>query len=279
MRHRPLIPLATALLVALSACSTPSGAGGAPGAADAAVLAQLAPTGRVRVAVAVGPSGSTFRATLDPTTGRARGVPVDLANALGKQLGVPVEIVPFGNYPELLEAGARGGWDVTFLPFDAERAKIIDYGPAYYNQEYTYLVPGGSPVRAVADVDRPGVRLAVAEGSVTARNREAALKSATIVRFRTLGEIRDQLRAGTVDATGAGRETLVGLAVQVPDSRVLPDSFLVERVAAGVPRGRPAALAWVSDFVEAAKREGVVRRAFDDAGFAQAAVAPPATAR
>jgi polar amino acid transport system substrate-binding protein len=263
------------LAVALTACASLQKDG-----SSAAVKQQLAPTGKVRVALSVGPTANTFRATLDAATSRPRGVAVDLANALGEKLGVPVELVTYANYPDLLEAAGRGAWDVTFIAFDEERTKVMDYGPAYYRSELTYLVRSGSAIHAQADVDRPGVRIAVAEGSVSARNRQQALKSATLLRFKTLAEIREQLRAGKVDAAAASRDTLAGLAAQLPGARVLEGSFDVGGgVAVAVPKNRPAALGFVSDFIETAKATGVVRRAFDNAGFKDAVVAPAASRR
>jgi len=244
-----------------------------------AVRQELAPTGKVRVAVSVGPAANTFRAIVNPATGDLRGVPVDLAKALGEKLGAPVELIRYDNYPDLLEAARRGAWDITFLPFEEERAKVMDYGPAYFLLEFTYLVPAGSAIRAHSDVDRPGVRVAVAEGSVTASNRERALKNATLVRFKTLTEIREQLKAGKVDAAAASRETLDGLAAQVPGARVLSGSFHADGVAVAVPKNRPAALAYVTDFIETAKATGIVRRAFDKAGFKEAVVAAAAPRR
>ncbi|SFA96401.1 polar amino acid transport system substrate-binding protein [Collimonas sp. OK607] len=260
------------IAAALTACAAPQN----DGSSDA-VRQQLTPTGKVRVAISVGPTANTFRATLDPATGRPQGVAVDLANALGERLGAPVEFMLYDNYVELLEAAHHGVWDVTFLPFDEERTKVLDYGPPYYRFEFTYLVPSGSAIRAQADVDRPGVRIAVAEGSVTARNRQQALKNATLLRFKTLAEIQEQVRAGKVDVAAAGRETLAGLAAQVPGARVLDGSFHVEGVAVAVPKNRPAALEFVSDFIETAKATGIVRRAFDKAGFKDAVVAPAAS--
>ena len=258
------------LLVALlGGCATPLSQ-----ESDAA-RQQLAPTGKLKAAISVGPTANTFRATLDSNTHRPRGVAVDLAHALGRQLGVPVELVSYTNYPDLLRAAARGDWDVTFLVVDEERAKVIDFGPAYSLFDFTYLVPDGSPIRDLSDVDRPGVRIAVAEGSATAGNRERALKNASLVRFKTVTEIRDALRAGKVDAAAAGRDTLVGIASQVPGARVLDGAFHREGVAVAVPKSRPAALAYVTEFIESAKRSGLLRRALDDAGFKDAAVAPP----
>ena len=243
------------------------------------LMQQIAPTGKLRAAISVGATGNQFRATISPATNQPRGVPVDLALALGEKLGVPVELVGYSNYTDLLDAAGRGAWDVTFITFDEERAKVMDFGPAYFLTEFTYLVPAGSAIRSQNEVDRPGVRIAVAEGSVTARNRERSLKSAKLYRFKTLAEIRDQVRAGNVDAAAAGRETLTGLAAQLPGARVLEGTFNIEGVAIAVPKHRPASLAYVTDFIETAKTTGVVRRAFDSAGFRDAAVAPPAPRR
>jgi polar amino acid transport system substrate-binding protein len=240
---------------------------------------QLAPTGKVRVAISVGPSSSQFRAKLDRGTNRPQGVPVDLANALGERLGAPVELMMYDNYVDLLEAGRLGTWDVTFLPFSEERAKIIDYGPAYYFLEVTYIVPAGSAIRAQSDVDRPGVRVAAVEKSISALRLQQSLKNATFVQLKNLAAIREQVAARKVDAAAAGRETLVGLATQLPGARVLEGSLYALPVSVAVPKNRPAALAYVTDFIESAKATGVVRRAFDNAGFKDAAVAPAASRR
>src|SRR5688572_5260681 len=98
----------------------------------AAARQQPPPTVKVRAAISVGPTANTFRATLDPATSRPRGVAVDLANVLGEKLGAPVELIMYDNYVDLLEAARRDAWDVTFPPFDEERTKVMDYGPAYY---------------------------------------------------------------------------------------------------------------------------------------------------
>ena len=245
----------------------------------AAAKQQLAPTGKLRAAISVGPSANQSRAVLDRGTNLPRGVAVDLANALGERLGTPVEIKTYDNYGELLEAGHRGTWDVTFLPFSEERAKILDYGPAYYFLELTYIVPAGSAIRRQEDIDRRGVRIAGVEKSISARTLQQTLKNAKLVQVKKLSESRDQLKAGKVDAAAAGRETLMGLATKLPGSRVLEGRFHAVPVSVAVPKNRPAALAYVSEFIESAKADGVVRRAFDNAGFKNVAVAPAASGR
>jgi len=246
---------------------------------SAAAKQQLAPTGKLRAAISVGPSASQFRVKVVRGTDPLRGVPVDLANALGERLGVPIEFITYDNYGDLLEAGRRGTWDVTFLPFSEERAKILDYGPAYYFLELTYIVPVGSVIRDRSDIDRPGVRIAVVEKSISAQKLQQSLKNATLVYFKKLAQSREQLKAGKVDAAAAGRETLMGLATQLPGARVLEGHFHAVPVSVAVPKNRPAVLTYVTDFIESAKATGVVRRAFDTAGFKNVTVAPAASGR
>jgi polar amino acid transport system substrate-binding protein len=267
-----LLSLITAALVAGSASLRAD-------ESSAAAKQQLAPTGKVRVALSVGPSSNQFRAKLDPGTKQPKGVAVDLANALGAKLGAPVELIMYDNYPALLEAGRQGTWDVTFLPFDEARAKIIDYGPAYYSLELTYIVRAGSTIKDQSDIDRRGVRVAAAAKSISASELQQSLKYATFVELEKLSVIQAQLAAGKVDAAAAGRETLAGLVKKLPGARVLEGSFYALPVSVAVPKGRPAALAYVTDFIEDAKATGVVRRAFDNAGFKDAAVAPAASGR
>ena len=266
--------------VLLSLVTTVLLAGCAPLRSDesyAAARGQLAPTGKIRAAISVGPAGSQFRAKLDRDTNRPQGVPVDLANALGERLGAPVELVMYDNYVDLLEAARLGTWDVTFLPFSEERAKVMDYGPAYYFLEVTYIVPAGSRIRNQSDIDRPGVRVTAVEKSISAAKLQKSLKNAKFIQAKKLSEIREQVGAGKVDAAAAGRETLVDLATQLPGTRVMEDNLDALPVSVAVPRNRPAALAYVTDFIETAKATGVVRRAFDNAGFKNAAVASAAS--
>jgi len=246
---------------------------------SAAAKQQLASTGKVRVALSVGPSSNQFRAKLDLGTKRPQGVAVDLANALGEKLGAPVELIMYDNYPALLEAGRQGTWDVTFLPFSEARAKIIDYGPAYYFLELTYIVRAGSTIKDQSEIDRPGVRVAAAAKSISASKLQQSLKYATFIELKKLSVIRDHLAAGKVDAAVAGRETLTGLVTKLPGARVLDGTLYALPVSVAVPKGRPAAHAYVTDFIEHAKATGVVRRAFDNAGFKEAAVAPAASGR
>jgi polar amino acid transport system substrate-binding protein len=236
---------------------------------------ELSPTGKLRVGVGVGASPSAFWATKDPATGRPRGVTVNLGQAMAERLGVPLELVVYPNSGEVTAAGPKGEWDVTFVPVDDERRKVIEFGPAYYLSTSTYMVRAGSPIRSIAEVDRPGVKVAGIANTTTARTAIAQLKNTKLISFRTVDEVVAKMKAGEIDAIALGRESLRGLAPQLPDARILDGHFHAAGTAVAVPKGKAAAHAWVSRFIEEGKTDGTVRRALDGAGFTDLAVAPP----
>jgi len=250
-----------------------------PAAADPreSVLKELVPTGKLRVAVGVGPVASAFYCTRDPLSGLPRGVAVDLGAELSRMLRVPVEFVEYQSSGEITEAGKTGAWDVTFMPVDSDRAKEVEFGPAYYKFESTYLVPKGSAIKAIEDVDRPGVRVIGIANTATGRAAAAVLKHASFKTFRSVVELQEEVRAGRADAVALSRDSLRNFALAFPGSHVLTGHFFTSRVAAAVPKGHLEALAFVKAFVENAKFTGSVRRALDGAGLQEAAEATPQT--
>ena len=238
---------------------------------------QLVSQGTLRVAIAVGNSPSAFRATRDRVTGEVRGVTVVLANALAQRLGVALQLVPFESSVALTNAAAAGAWDVAFVPADVERAKVLDFTPPYYLYESAFLVRPGSRMRTVAQLDRPGVRIATLAGSTTLRNAARDLKKATLVPFGTETELLDAMRSGKADAMAMGRESLQGFAAKVPGSRIIEGESLAAGVAAAVPKNHPAALAYLREFIEEEKASGAVQKALDSAGVTSGTIAPLAT--
>lgn len=245
----------------------------AAAAQDAAALKELAPTGKLRVAIAVSPSPSALYAVEDG--GKFRGVTIDLGTALAKKLGVPVEFVPYLASGEIQAAADTGAWDVTFMPVDAERKKYVDFGNAYHLLQSTYLVAPGSPIRTLAEVDRAGVRIAGVAGTATFRASNRASPNATHVTVAGVDAAVDLMKAGQADAIALSRESLTGLADKIPGSRVLDGGFLNSTTAIAVPKNKPAGLAYAGAFVEEAKAAGLVRQAFDAIGLKGSTVAPP----
>ena len=249
-------------------------AGGVATSEDVPVSRELAPTGSLRVAIAVGPAASTFWATRDPASGEARGVTVELAKAAAATLHVPLKLIEYQNSGEIVAATATNAWDISFMPADAERAKFVDQGPPYVVYESTYLVRAGSDVRAIADVDRPGIQVGAIAGTATSRTVGRSLKHAVLTTFPNPEAAAELLGHGRLDALAMGTEALNDLAKSLPGTRVLDEPVQSTGVVVTVPKNRPAARDWAARFIEQAKEDGTVRRAFDSAGFASVSVAP-----
>src|SRR5262249_28249095 len=147
-------------------------------AADDAIK-ELAPTGKLRVAIAVGPAASALWCVRDPATGKARGVPVELGTALAQKLKVPVELVEYDSSGKIISAVNSNAWDVTFVPVDDDRKKVVDFGAPYHLLQSTYLVAPGSPIQSIEEVNRAGVRIAGVEGTATFRAAQRTAPNAT----------------------------------------------------------------------------------------------------
>jgi polar amino acid transport system substrate-binding protein len=236
---------------------------------------ELAPTGKLRVGIAVGPTGSPLWATKDPATGAPRGVTVDLGRALAEKLGVPLELVVHSSSGEITDAADKGAWDVSFMPVDDERKQKVDFGPNYALGESTYLVAPGSAIATIAEVDRAGVRVAGVEGTTTIRAARRSLRNTSVSGTKGATEILELLKAGGVDAVALGRDSLEDFAKMVAGSRVLEGHFWAVGVAVATPKGKPAALDYAARFIEEAKADGTVQRAFAAAKLQGAQVAPP----
>src|SRR6201991_1247904 len=142
-----------------------------PANADA-LKQEIAPTGKLRVAIAISPAGGAFWSTKTESGGYA-GVPVDLGKEMAAQLGVPVEYVAHNNSGQIVDATAKGTWDVTFLPKDPEREGKMSFGPIYEVADATYIVKAGSAATNFATLDRPGMKVAAVNDTTTMRGAVA----------------------------------------------------------------------------------------------------------
>lgn len=237
-----------------------------------AALKDLAPSGTLRVGIAVGQTIGAGLVVME--RGTPRGIAVDLGTELARRLGVPVEFIPYPGPGPLADAAVGGNWDVAFVAVDEEKKKQIDYGAAHIVGQFTYLVAPNSGIQTIADVDHLGVRVAGTEGTAAVRAAQASLKDVKIFQAKSSTEVFELLRTGKADAMTSSRETLVGLSEKLPGSRVLEGNYLNSYVAVALPKGRSAGLAYASAFVEEAKADGTVRRALDNAGLMSTKVAP-----
>jgi polar amino acid transport system substrate-binding protein len=238
-----------------------------------AVRADLASTGKLRAGINY---GNFILATKDPASGESRGVAVDLMQELGRRLGVPVEIIAYDSVGAMVDAAKTGAWDIAFLGSEPAREAVISFTAAYLEIEATYLVPTGSSLRAAADVDREGVRVAAPTRANYELFLTRSLQRAKLVSAPNAGAAFDLLVKGQVDALAGLKQGLMGLAAKLPGSRMLDGRFMAVQQSIGVPKGREAGLAYLRGFVEDAKASGLVGRAIEKTGAHGVSVAPRA---
>src|SRR3954470_14800084 len=227
---------------------------------------EIAPTGKLRVAIAISPAGGAFWSTKTEAGGYA-GVPVDLGKEMAAQLGVPVEYVAHQNSGQIVDATSKGTWDVTLLPKDPEREAKMSFGPIYEVSDATYIVKAGSTATNFQTLDQPGVKVAAVNNTTTMRGARADLKNAKVTGYQTYDEIFGLLRSGEVDAFALSRDQLNAMARKIPGSRVLDETFKQTVTAVAVPLNHPLALAFVTKFMTDATTNGTLRKAYDNNGL------------
>jgi polar amino acid transport system substrate-binding protein len=238
--------------------------GGSALAADPEIRQVLAPSGKLRVGLYPGTPTSILP---DTNAGGPRGVGYELGKELAKRLEVPYEPVVFTKNAEVLEAVKNAEVDAVFTNASAARARDMDFGPPFLEIELGYLVPKGSPVAKLADVDAKGIRVGVTAGSSSDGTLSRELKNAEVVRAVNFEAAIEMMSAGKLDAYATNKATLFEMAEKLPGSQVLDGRWGEERHAIGIPQGREAGLAFVRQFTEDAKSEGLVKAAIARAGL------------
>ena len=227
---------------------------------------EIAPTGKLRVAIAISSAGGAFWSNKSEAGGFS-GVPVDLGKEMAAQLGVPVAYVAYQNSGQITDDAAKGSWDVTFLPQDTVRMTKMDFGPIYQVTDATYIVKPGSSVMNFQQLDQPGVKVAAEYNTTTMRGAKAHLKNAKVIEYQTFDEIFALLKNGEIDAFALSREQLNDMAKKIPGTRVLDETFKQTVTAVAVPLNHPLALAFAVKFMTDAISNGTLRKAFDNNGL------------
>jgi len=240
------------------------------------VVADLAPSGKLRAAINF---GNSVLAQRDPAGGPPRGVSGELARELAKRLGVPIEYVAFDAAGKVFEAAKTGGWDIAFLAVDPVRATEIAFTAPYVVIEGIYVVPAASPLRSNEDVDREGVRIAVARGSAYDLYLTRAIKRATLVRETNGPEALQMFLRDKLEAAAGVKQPMVAFAKEhAAETRVIPGRFMAIEQAMGTLNGRNIGARYLRKFVEEMKASGFVANALKASGQGDAAVAPAAPA-
>jgi len=237
-----------------------------------AIRSELAPSGKLRVGLN---HGNFLLVTPGSSATDPRGVAPDVARELGRRVGVPVEFIRFDSAGKLGDGVKTGAWDVAFLGAEPQRAAEIAFTAAYLEIPSTYLVPAGSPIRSVADVDREGVRIAVAEQSAYGLYLSRTIKRARLVLTQGVDASFDVFVAQKLEALAGLKPRLLTDVQKLPGSRLLDGQFTAVQQAIGTAKARVASAAFLRAFVEAVKASGFVAEAISRNNSQGVSVAPP----
>ncbi len=235
------------------------------------VKAELAPNGTLRAGINM----SNFLLVTGRTPeGDPTGVSPDMAAEVARRLGVKLKLIPFKSPGELGDQAEKDVWDIGNIGAEPQRAKIISFTAAYCEIESTYLVPAGSPIKTIADVDKPGIRISVTGRSAYGLWLENNIKHATLMRTDTLDSSFDQFVNQKLEVLAGLRPRLITDVQKLPGARILDGQFSAVQQAIGTPKKNVAAAKWLTAFVEEAKKSGLVQSFIDKHKAVGLTVAP-----
>ncbi len=241
---------------------------------DAEIVAQLAPTGTLRVGLNMANGLLITGRTAD---GEPDGVAPDMARALAEKLGVGVTLIQFATPGEVADAAEGNIWDIGLIGAEPVRAEKIDFTAAYVEIEATYLVPAGSALNRIEEVDREGIRIAVSGRSAYDLYLSRNLKHAELIQAAGVAGATEMFISEKMDALAGLRPALVTEAARLPGSRILDGQFTSVQQAIGVPKGRSAGFRYLCSFIEDSKASGLVAGLIDRHGVTgRLSVARPA---
>jgi len=237
------------------------------------VVSQLAPHGVLRAGINM---SNFLLVTGRSASGDPEGVSPSMARAIADRLGVPVTYVPFPKPGELADQAGQDVWDIGLIGAEPARAEKIAFTAAYAEIEATYLVPAGSPLASIQDVDKPGVRIAVTARSAYDLWLERNIKQATLVRSDSLDAAAEQFVDEKLDALAGLRPRLLADVKKLAGARILDGQFTAVQQAVGTARANVEAAAFLRDFVEEAKASGLVASFIERHKVSGLSVAPAA---
>jgi polar amino acid transport system substrate-binding protein len=217
--------------------------------------AELTPTGVLRAGINL---SNFLLVTGRSENGDPVGVAPDMAREIAASLGVPVTYVPFKTPGELADQVSNNVWDVGLIGAEPQRAATISFTAAYVEIEATYMVPKNSAIKSIADVDRPGVRIAVSARSAYGLWLENNIKHATLMPVSGLDAAFNKFVDEKLDVLAGLRPGLLKDIEKAPGLTILDGKFSAVQQAVGTPKPNGAAATWLANFVENAKRSGLV---------------------
>jgi polar amino acid transport system substrate-binding protein len=238
--------------------------GSAFGAVALEVKEILAPKGKLRVGVYYGSPTSMVR---DSKTNEVHGLSFDLGQELAKRLNVPFEQVTYQRISDVLEGMKGGDVDFTVSNSTPARAATVTFSQNLLTIELGYLVSAASPITAIADIQKPGLRIGVTQGSTSLSTIPKLLPNATVVPAENYKRGIEMLEHGEIDTYATNKPTLFEMSDQMPGSRILDGRWGEEHLAVAIPKGHEAALEYIQHFVQDVQANGLVAQSAERAGL------------
>jgi polar amino acid transport system substrate-binding protein len=233
--------------------------------------AELASTGALRAGINL---SNFLLVTGRAANGDPQGVAPDMARAIAERLGVPVKYVPFKTPGELGDQVGNNMWDIGLIGAEPQRAEKIAFTAAYVEIEATYMVPPGSPIKSIAEVDRKGVRIAVSARSAYGLWLENNIKNATLMPVSGLDAAFNKFKDDKLDVLAGLRPGLLKDIEKMPGATILDGKFSAVQQAVGTAKANKAGAEFLAGFVEEAKKSGLVGRLIERHKVKGLSVAP-----
>jgi polar amino acid transport system substrate-binding protein len=233
--------------------------------------AELAPTGVLRAGINL----SNFLLVTGRTaSGDPVGVAPDVAAAIAQSLGVPVKLVPFKSPGELADQAGKDIWDIGLIGAEPQRAAVMTFSAAYVEIEATYMVPPGSSIKSIDQVDKKGVRISVSARSAYGLWLENNIKNATLMPIAGLDAAFNQFRDQKHEVLAGLRPGLLKDIEKMPGATILPGKFSAVQQAVGCNKPAAEGARYIAQFVENAKKSGLVGRLIEKHKVKGLSVAP-----
>lgn len=162
-------------------------------------LDKIVASGTLRVGSTGDYKPFTFR---DPATGAFSGFDIDMANKLGRALGVKVEIVQT-KWSDLMKDFEADRYDIGMggISVTLDRARKAFFSIPMLREGKTPITRCENVAKfgTLAEIDKPGVKVVVNPGGTNERFARANVKTAAITVFPDNTKIFDEIAAGRAD--------------------------------------------------------------------------------
>ncbi len=210
--------------------------------------------------------GNILLVTDKTAEGLPIGISADIGAAIAERLGVKLKLIPYKSPGAVADAVDKGEWDIGNIADEPKRAETIDFCQSYVEIPCTYLVTEDSPLKAIEDVDKPGIRVAISERSAYDLYLTRTLKHAELVREEGLANAAKLYFDQKLDALAGLIPALKENVEQNPGHRLLPGQYMAVRQAVGTSPSAKSLNAFVQEFLTEAKSSGYVQERIDKHG-------------